>query len=548
MADTNSTIQTWQHNVGSAVATVALSADGETIVAGTLGKTIICLDGEGHQRWQATVGNQAWRIGLSADGQTIVVGTGSTRPWDMKGRGLYCFTADGLLKWQTDLKGSVWGLDVSDDGNTVAAGTDAKQLLCYDGRGQRLWQQDVPGWGWYAWVFGAAISADGQTIAAASADKRVRLLERSGLLLAEFRTHGDLYIAAISADGQVAATGDTMGYVYLLDRQGHLLWEERLDDEVWAVALSTDGQRLLVGAGEKEKHLYAYDLASRLLWRRYVEGSISDLALSANGQRVVAGTRDGGIYIFGQDGDVLHKAQAGKLVRQVAISATGEQIVAGSEDGHIYGFQLPPPILLPATPAAQEQSQPQPSGTVYNIHIEQATGLAIGDKAQTVQNEKEMSISATRITEHLKQLQILANQTEELVIELLENTPVDSRVDPTWSPSRWRQTDPAYKPKPRMEYFWRQPLPDTLRAKQSEARRLYNRWHYQASAIIASLPSQEVSRFENVCTEVQKFIDLEVQAPADAGNRLQLIANFRDQLERQRSMLEALIGIPPLKD
>jgi len=71
--------------------------------------------------------------------------------------------------------------------------------------------------------------------------------------------------------------------------------------------------------------------------------------------------------IFGEDGEVLHKAQAGKLVRQVAISATGERIVVGSEDGYIYGFQLPPPLTV-ASPSVL-QAELQPAGTVYNIHI-----------------------------------------------------------------------------------------------------------------------------------------------------------------------------------
>lgn len=192
----------------------------------------------------------------------------------------------------------------------------------------------------------------------------------------------------------MVATGDTKGYVYLLNRQGHLLWEERLADKVGAVVLSTDGQRLLVGAGEKEKHLHAYDLAGRLLWRRYVEGSISSIALSANGQRVAVGTRDGSIYIFGQNGEILHKARAGKLVRQVAISATRERVVAGSEDGYLYGFQLP---LLPtkvSVLSAKEEPIHQRGGTVYNIHIEKADHLAIGDYAQ-VQSVAEESQSGS---------------------------------------------------------------------------------------------------------------------------------------------------------
>lgn len=381
MTNTDTSIQTWKYHAGSGVAAVDISGDGETIIAGTLDKMVLSLNSQGQPHWQVKVGNQAWRVGLSNDGQTTVVGTGSTRPWDMRGRGLFCLGTDGMLRWQVELKASVWGLALSADGQTVAAGTSGKQLLCFDGQGQRLWQQDVPGLGWYAWVFGAALSADGQIVAAAAADKRVRLLERSGLLVAEFRTRGELYIVAISANGQVVATGDTKGYVYLLNRQGQLLWEERLADKVWTVALSTDGQRLLVGAGEKEKHLYTYDQSGRLLWRRFVEGSVNNLTLSANGWRVVAGTRSGGIHIFGEDGEVLHKTQADKLVRQVAISATGERIVAGSEDGYVYGFQLPAP--LPVIPTAvSPQSEPQIAGTVYNIHIEQATGLAIGDKAQ----------------------------------------------------------------------------------------------------------------------------------------------------------------------
>jgi hypothetical protein len=78
------------------------------------------------------------------------------------------------------------------------------------------------------------------------------------------------------------------------------------------------------------------------LWRRFAGGGISSLALSADGQRVAAGTRNGGIYILGEEGAVLHQAKANKQVRGVSISATGDRVVAGSEDGMIYGFELSP--------------------------------------------------------------------------------------------------------------------------------------------------------------------------------------------------------------
>lgn len=45
MVVTNTSIQTWKYAAGSGVAAVAISANGETVIAGTLGKRVLCLDG-----------------------------------------------------------------------------------------------------------------------------------------------------------------------------------------------------------------------------------------------------------------------------------------------------------------------------------------------------------------------------------------------------------------------------------------------------------------------------------------------------------------------
>lgn len=334
--------QEWQYNARGGITSVAVSPDGKMIVAGTLNKSVLCLDKTGSLRWQGKVANQAWRIGLSDDGQAAVVGTGSTRFWDMRGRGIFCFSEDGSLRWHKDLTASVWGLALSADGGTVAVGTSNKQLLLFNGEGHRLWQQDVPGIGWYAWVWSTAVSADGQLVVAGAADKRMRLLERSGNLLAEHQTRGDVFSIAASADGKVVAAGDNQGYAYFLTGNGRLLWEEQLSDKVWQVQLNVDGSRLLVGAGEKEAHLRVYDtVAGRLLWRRFVGGSVSCLAFSAGGQRIAAGTYGGSIYIFDEVGNVVHTARAQQKIRDIALSESGETVIAGSEDGLVYGFHLP---------------------------------------------------------------------------------------------------------------------------------------------------------------------------------------------------------------
>jgi outer membrane protein assembly factor BamB len=391
MADSrSSSIQSWRYDAGSGVAAVSLSADGERVLVGTLGKTAVCLNSSGERLWQTQVGNQAWRAGMSGDGQTAVIGSGSTRFWDMKGRSLYCFNADGQLRWQQDLAASIWGLAVAADGHTIAAGTSARQILLFDGQGNLLWQQDIPGLGWYAWVWSAALSADGEVIAAGAADKRIRVFRRSGELLGEHRTRADVFATAVSGNGHLIVAGDSSGHIYCLDRQGNMLWEQALKDKVWAIAPSADGQRLLVGAGEKEAHIRLYNQAGQFLWKRRVGGSVTNVGLSADGRRIVAGTRAGGIFVFDED-QVLHQARAGKIVRDVAISAAGERVVAGSEDGVVYGFQLPP---LPET-----KSPMTPAGTKYQINITGGQGIVIGDQAQVTQRLSTTGAPASPVSD-----------------------------------------------------------------------------------------------------------------------------------------------------
>jgi outer membrane protein assembly factor BamB len=378
-------VQSWAYDAGAAVASVAISASGDLILAGTLGKRVICLDQGGKERWSDEVGNQAWRAGLSADGRVAVVGSGSTRPWDRKGRGLYTFDRDGRLSWQRDLGASVWGLALAADGRTVAAGTDGHEVLVFDDKGRVLWKRTTPGFGWSAWVWAASLSADGQTVAIGSANKTMLVLDRGGNLLGQHRADADVFVVAVSADGQTVAAGSSDQQVYLLDRQGNLLWHRKLEDKVWAVALPADGNRLIVGAGEKEEHVRTFDRAGQPLWRRYVEGGISSVAASAQGEVIGVATRTGQVYFFDLDGEPIHHHVAGKNVRDVAVSADGRVAAAVSEDGRVYGFLFrreTPKVTRTLRPGKDSTEAPRTSS--YYTYIERASGIAIGDGAQVI--------------------------------------------------------------------------------------------------------------------------------------------------------------------
>ncbi|MBN1876013.1 MAG: caspase family protein [Anaerolineae bacterium] len=335
------TLATWTYPVGAGVTSVAISAGGKLIIGGTLGKRVFCLNRKGQTCWSAPVGNQAWRVALSADGETAVVGTGSTRPWDIKGRGIYVFDKQGRLCWKADLGASVWGLSISTDGCTIAVGTDGHEVLIYDRDGHLLWRRRIAGIGWYAWVWATALSANGETIVLGAADKTVQILDRGGNLLGTHKAAADVFTVAVSADGQTIAAGSSDQQVYLLDRHGNLQWYTKLEDKVWAVALTGNGARLIVGAGEKEAHVRVFDRSGQSLWRRYVVGGVTGVSLAENGRVIGVGTRDGHFYLFDDEGNPLCNVAAAKTVRDVAISANGRVAVAGSEDGYIYGVLVP---------------------------------------------------------------------------------------------------------------------------------------------------------------------------------------------------------------
>ena len=330
----------WKRDFGAGIASISIPNETDDCIIGTLDKTVIGLDARGNQKWTAIVGNQAWRVATDSSGHIIVVGTGSTRPWDISGRGLYCFDANGARKWQIDLKASIWSLAVSPNGHTIVAGTDAKQIVFFDAEGNQLWQETLPGVWWNAWVWSVALSGDGQIGAVGSADKRLRLFQRTGNLIAEMPTHGEVFTVDVSSYGDVIVAGDNAGFVYWLTGDGQLQWEQKLTDKVWSIALSPDSTQVYVGAGSREAHIRVFNRNGESIWKRYVGGSVSHLSVCRRGHRIVAGTYNGDVFIWKEDGTPLCQIKANKVIRRVAVSADGEKVVAVSEDGCAYGVRF----------------------------------------------------------------------------------------------------------------------------------------------------------------------------------------------------------------
>jgi WD40 repeat protein len=201
----------------SSVGSVAISADGKTIVSGSSGsndntiKVWRLADGQllrtlsGHENWVNSVA-------ISADGKTIVSGSsdGTIKVWRL---------ADGkLLRTLTVHKDIVYSVAISADGKTiVSGGRDGTIKVWRLADGQLLRTLS----GHENWVSSVAISADGQAIVSGSSDRTIKVWRLAdGKLLRTLTGHQDwIYSVAISADGQTIVSGSLDNTIKVWRRQ-----------------------------------------------------------------------------------------------------------------------------------------------------------------------------------------------------------------------------------------------------------------------------------------------------------------------------------------
>ena len=314
-----------------AVTSVAISADGQTIVSGSYDKTVRLWDRQGNpigQPWRGHDGSVR-SVAISADGQIIVSGDGegTLRLWDRQGNpiGQPLFGHDGFI----------YSVAISADGQTIVSGSSDKMVCLWDRQGNSIGQ---PLHGHESSVTSVAISADGQTIVSGSDDKMVRLWDRQGNPIGQpLFGHDDfIYSVAISADGRTIVSGSDDKKVCLWDRPGNSIGQPLRGHQrsVKSVAISADGQTIVSGSSDKKVCLW--DRQGNPIgqpWRGH-NGSVTSVTISADGQTIVSSSDDGTLRLWDRQGNPIGQFLYGhqRSVTSVAISADGQTIVSGSSD------------------------------------------------------------------------------------------------------------------------------------------------------------------------------------------------------------------------
>ncbi|MFN6538712.1 MAG: caspase family protein [Nostoc sp. EkiNYC01] len=324
-----------ENNVNS----VAISADGQAIVSGGIDSTVRLWNFQGHSPAEPFRGHEGEvkSVAISRDGQTIVSGgqDGTVRLWNLQGH--------PLTEPFRGHEGEVKSVAISRDGQTIVSGG-------YDGT-VRLWNlQGHP----LAEPFrgpgnaSVAISSDAKTIFSGGYDGTVKLwsIEGNGNTLSKAFRADEAYVdsVAISSDGETIVSGGYDGTVRLWDRYGNPLGEPLRGHEnnVYSVAISPDGLTIISSGIDGTVRLW--DIQSYALGElfRIHEGGVLSVAISADSKQIVTGGINGTVGLWDYQGHSLAEALVNheSNVDSVAISSDGQTIVSGSSDGTVQLWNL----------------------------------------------------------------------------------------------------------------------------------------------------------------------------------------------------------------
>ncbi|GHO82248.1 Hsp70 family protein [Dictyobacter formicarum] len=183
------------------VSGVAISPDGETLVSGSLDKTIKVWNLATGQLLHILTGHTGIvsSAAISPDGETLVSGCDEMiKVWRL--------ATGQLLHILTGHTRGVSGVAISPDGETLVSGSDDKTIKVWNlATGQQLRTLT----GHTRGVYSIAISPDGETLVSGSDDETIKVWDlATGQQLRTLTGHTDVvYSVAISPDGEALVSG-----------------------------------------------------------------------------------------------------------------------------------------------------------------------------------------------------------------------------------------------------------------------------------------------------------------------------------------------------
>ena len=327
----------WSYKANLAVSAVAISENGEYIVAGS--STLYFFRRENRDPlWTYTIGASITKISITPDGKYIALAAGDK---------VYLFDNQGnkLLErylMQPEQEGELVGTSVEDvaissDGSYVVA-VSSLNVNLFSKTGTRLWY--AYGSPAFEDIKTVAISGRGEKIVCGDDESFISLFNTDGSRLAYQDLGSPIADIEISNDGS-KIVAITEYRLVLLSSSLNIIWDYSLTAGRY-VDMTPDGARIV--AADLDSGIYVFSSSSPTpLWQKQVFG-INGVAISPDGQFVSVATNTG-IFVYRENGIKVGEYPTEDIVEATDV-ANGPYVVAGTFTNDILLFSAnTPPIL-----------------------------------------------------------------------------------------------------------------------------------------------------------------------------------------------------------
>ncbi len=312
-------VETWRYTIEGYALDMDISSGAELIViGGVIGENngiIYLFDKSGRLLWKYTNPEPFSSVAISDDGNFIVAGSDD--------RQTYFFDRRGLLLWRYAADKKIRCVEISEDGQMLVTGSDDNNVYFFD-NSRRIKR--------FAWKYrfdnstsAVALSKKGNYILAGSDDHGIYALDSDGQLMWKHTAKGAITSTAVSKFADYLVAGSQDGNIYCFNIGGKETWAHPTGGSV--VSVNVDLRGTTIVGYSQDGHLYCLDERGTLLWKLKTGDPEGRVSVTDDGQLIMCLVGDGRNFVLTREGGQLMEFQTRESTWGAMFSGDGENFV-----------------------------------------------------------------------------------------------------------------------------------------------------------------------------------------------------------------------------